>query len=346
MHRSDTFHRVPRPREAKWMSAVFVTFVLTFLAGMSPALAVSPPGNGQIAYMRFAEDGEHVALIEPDGSGAHDVALPQPGFHPTWSSDGSRLLVTVITPVTLRPMIVDPVAGTTTILDVPGAAPDLALLCRAWSPDDELILCQGDSASTEHPELNGIYSLRAADGSDLTRLTTGAFPPVFTERGTCGGGDMPGGFSPDGTRFVFTRAKCGSGPAPDRNQKAGLYIADADGGNLTQVAPFGVPWSHEDGIARWSPDGSRILFASAEGGIFTIRPDGSHMKQVTLEVSGSRSFAVAPDWSPDGSKIVFTLFLDEGSGIYTADADGNNLELLVPIGPDFVNEASWGPEAP
>jgi Tol biopolymer transport system component len=243
-------------------------------------------------------------------------------------------------------MIVDPANGSTTILDVREAPIDLALICRAWSPDDDLLLCQGDSFSAEHPESNGVYSIRSSDGSDLTRLTVGAFPPVFTDQGTCGGGDQPGSYSPDGSRFVFTRTKCGSGPVPDRNQSAALYVADTDGGNLTQVTPYGVAWSHEEGLARWSPDGTRILFAGAKGNLFTIDPDGGHMKQIPLDVSGSRSFAIAPDWSPDGSKIVFNLFTDDASGIYTADADGGNLALIAADGPDFVNEPDWGAAAP
>jgi Tol biopolymer transport system component len=165
---------------------------------------------------------------------------------------------------------------------------------------------------------------------------------VFTEQGTCGGGDRVGSYSPDGSRFVFNRVKCGSGPAPDRNERGALFVADADGSYLRQLTPYGLPWTHDGDVARWSPDGSRILFGGAKGNLFTIRPDGGHLKQITLAVSGSRSFAIAPDWSPDGSRIVFTLFVDGPSGIFTAATDGNDLQLLVPIGSAFVNEADWG----
>jgi Tol biopolymer transport system component len=157
---------------------------------------------------------------------------------------------------------------------------------------------------------------------------------------------MPGGYSPDGTRFVFTRAKCGAGPVPDRNQSAALFVADADGSHLRQLTPFGIPWSHEEGVARWSPDGNRILFGGAKGNLFTIDPDGGHLKQIVLDVSGSRSFAIAPDWSPDGTRIVFSLFIDQASGIYTARTDGRDLILLAAQGADFVNEPDWGAAVP
>jgi Tol biopolymer transport system component len=208
----------------------------------------------------------------------------------------------------------------------------------AWTVDSEAYLSSSPYYAWPHlllvPAESGATSVADVKGQPIT------------DKGTCGGGDMPGGYSPDGSPFVFTRAKCGSGPVPDRNQSAALYVADADGGNLRQLTPFGVAWSHEEGLARWSPDGSKILFAGAKGNLFTISPDGGHMKQITLDVSGSRSFAIAPDWSPDGSKIVFNLFIDGPSGIYTADADGSNLALIAADGPDFVDEPDWGAAAP
>jgi Tol biopolymer transport system component len=316
-------------------------------AGAGPARADSSVHNGHIAYMRGVGDEPHVMLVEPDGTGTREVSLPQPAALPSWSADGSQLVVsTFVDDETIRPMIVDPANGSATILDVPEAPSDLALICRAWSPNGELLLCQGDSFTTEHPESNGIYTIRSSDGSGLTRLTSSeAYPPVFTDKGTCGGGDQPGGYSPDGSRFVFTRTKCGAGPVPDRNQSGAIYVADADGGHLTQLVPFGVAWSHEEGLARWSPDGGTILFAGAKGNLFTVSPDGGHMKQITFDLSG-RLFAIAPDWSPDGSKIVLNLFTDGPSGIYTVDADGSNLALIAADGPDFVDEPDWGAAAP
>jgi len=53
------------------------------------------------------------------------------------------------------------------------------------------------------PSLNGIYTIRAFDGGDLTRLTVSPYPP----QGDFGGGDIPGDYSPDGSQFVFMRAK-------------------------------------------------------------------------------------------------------------------------------------------
>lgn len=343
MHHSSSSNRALRTAVMASL-AVTLAAVAPLGAGARPAMASHRPTNGPIAYMRFVGDEPHVSVVEPDGSGTHDLELAQPGFLPSWSSDGRQLLLTTFTPDTLRPMLVDIVHGTTTILDVPGAPVDLAIICRAWSPNDRRLLCQGDSISAAHPESNGIYSIRI-DGTGLTRLTRDAFPPVFGDEGMCGGGDQPGGYSPDGSRFVFTRTRCGSLPAPDADQTAALFVADAsDGGHRRQITPYGLPWSHEEGLARWSPDGHRILFASADGELLTIRPDGSSRTKIRLDVpKKSQPFAIAPDWAPDGQRIVFSLFLDGPSGIYNADASGRDLVLLAAQGPDFVNEPDWGP---
>ena len=46
----------------------------------------------------------------------------------------------------------------------------------------------------DDPSRNGIYTVRASDGGDMTQITSN---PV--------GGDIPGEYSPDGTRLVFKR---------------------------------------------------------------------------------------------------------------------------------------------
>jgi Tol biopolymer transport system component len=330
-------------------TAAVVVVVLAGASAPSVVSAKAPGPNGPIAFTRYIgggfDSGEpHVTIVDPDGSGAVQIPLPWPADLASWSADGSHLVVTVFVEDSLRPAVVTPDGGSVSLLQVPEAARDLALLCRAWSPNGEWILCQGDSFSAEHPESNGIYAIRSSDGSGLTRLTTGAFPPVFGPKGTCGGGDYPGDYSPDGSRFVFLRTQCGSGPAPDQNQRGAIFEAAADGSGLRQLTPFGIPWSHPDGTPRWSPDGSRIAFGGAQGDLFTINPDGTHLKRIGLDTGGGKSFAFAPDWSPDGQRLVFDLILRSTGDlqISTANRDGSDL-VRVTQGSDVVGFPSWGP---
>src|SRR6187401_3419185 len=56
--------------------------------------------------------------------------------------------------------------------------------------------------------------------------------------------------------------------------------------------------------------------------IFTIRPNGHDLRQVT-NVDGE---ATAPDWSPDGRRIAFTL---NDCSVAVMDADGTDLSLIA-----------------
>ncbi len=97
--------------------------------------------------------------------------------------------------------------------------------------------------------------------------------------------------SPDGTWLALWT----SFPAED------LLLIRPDGGE---------PRSLTNDLARdrtpyWSPDGSRILFASNRSGKYeawTIRPDGSGLTQITQLPNQPVFF---PYWSPDGRQIGF-----------------------------------------
>ena len=81
---------------------------------------------------------------------------------------------------------------------------------------------------------------------------------------------------------------------------------------------------------------SRIAFIR-DGDVYTMKPDGSRVRQLT---------ALAPDstaafdaWSPDGRKLAFTLFPpDAPPQIWVMNADGGNRHLLLddPSHADFT----------
>lgn len=72
----------------------------------------------------------------------------------------------------------------------------------------------------------------------------------------------------------------------------------------------------------WSPDGSRIAFASDRGGndfeIWTMNADGSGQTRVTFELSD----AGAPAWSPDGTRIAYHAGPDGDEDVVVMNADG------------------------
>ncbi len=319
---------------------VVAAVVASFLLGV-PATAKTPGSNGQIAFTRYDATGPggHIVVANRDGTHAHALSLPFLADNATWSPDGTKVLVSVFRPnAAVRPATVNPDGSGFHLLEVPAARVDTDISCKAWSPDGRRLLCQLINFFG-HNERDGVYTLRASDGGGLTRLTVNPFPPS----GNFGGGDIPGDYSPDGRRFVFMRVKPGPGPVPDVDQTGALFVENADGTGAHQITRFGLANSHDNGVARWSPDGSSILFASAHGVLYVIHPDGEGLRKIRLQTGDGFSFAFTPDWSPDGTRMVFSLFLAKTGKeeIYTASRDGKQVAQVTTTS-DFVDFANWG----
>jgi TolB protein len=81
-------------------------------------------------------------------------------------------------------------------------------------------------------------------------------------------------YSPDGSKIVFVATHDGD---PE------LYIADADGQNVTKLTDN----ESVDASPKWAPDGSHIVFVSDRDGdfsIYTMQPDGSDLQLLELRL--------------------------------------------------------------
>ena len=74
-----------------------------------------------------------------------------------------------------------------------------------------------------------------------------------------------------------------------------------------------------DIVPCWSPDGSRIAFASDRGGswdIWCMSADGSNPVQLTNATEDETT----PSWSPDGNRIAFSYWQNK-SDIWILDME-------------------------
>jgi dipeptidyl aminopeptidase/acylaminoacyl peptidase len=244
--------------------------------------------------------------VRPDGSAPHDLRVS--ATCAVWFPDGTRILITndaaagAGTP--LRPAVVDPNGSNLQPLDAT-RNPDLNLGCGEVSPDGTRIALEGFGQGG-HAELDGIYSVRASDGGGLVRLLEG---PVAPPR-----------YSPDGTRLSFFDTKEGVSPTGS----GALFVMGSDGAGLVRITPWGYAFADH----AWSPDGRWIVFQRPYGQMYLVRPDGSDLHRVPLNLPPGTG-ALNPEWSPDGTWIVFSLQRPEQAEIYMARPDGTSLRKVA-----------------
>jgi Tol biopolymer transport system component len=155
-----------------------------------------------------------------------------------------------------------------------------------------------------------IYTINP-DGSNMVQITN--LPPTKQE------GLQPT-FSPDGRRILFSYGAGSAGPD--------LYVVNSDGSRLTQLTFDGL-----SSAGRWSPDGSRIVFAQTStltgvNVIISMRADGKGKKAALT----SRFWdSYEPAYTPDGKQIVY--YSQQGGlleAVWIMNADGTDKNRLTP----------------
>ncbi len=153
----------------------------------------------------------------------------------------------------------------------------------AYSPDGSKLMFSSDRDETQRE----IYVM-SLDTRAVTRMTNNELH------------DSDGAWSPDGTKFAFTRYFPG-----DDQQKSGghgaIFEYDLQSHKERQLTHLGGYCGGVD----FSPDGRRIAFHRvADGGseIWVMESDGSKPKPITQSFIDEYS----PAWAPDGNWIVYT----------------------------------------
>lgn len=200
----------------------------------------------------------------------------------------------------------------------------------AWSPDGQWLAFGFGYYFVDRTSKPAKIMMVRADGTGVRDFTSGPLNSGFPS------------WSPDGKHIVYR--------VWGQNE-LGLRVQNIDDGSVTKLTKEG------DNFPFYSPQGDRIAFTRAGKNafdIFTIKPDGTDLKQLT-DAPGNDAHCA---WSPDGRYIVFSSsrlgFRDEGplydhapqpyAELFIMNADGSNQR---PITDDKWEEGTpaWVPSA-
>jgi|GEM_PF-775698 len=182
-----------------------------------------------------------------------------------------------------------------------------------WGPNGETIYFTHSEELGSDPDPGKLDQLWKVDVDD-----TGNRQMIHTGR------ILNADISPDGLWIVFH-----SFSLPQY-----LYKMRSDGSELQRLSGPDSPNPNLEhtGLARWSPDGKRILFS-----IYAGKPRGTAL----MDSSGSNTRIIIPygidaKWFPDGTKIIYlnwdtTQVSNKQQQIYVANADGTNQEKLTDL---------------
>jgi len=176
------------------------------------------------------------------------------------------------------------------------------------------------------------------------------------------------GWSPTGKQLAFERFNDPGTHLKPAGKRA-VFVVDTDGKPLRRLQPWSVvarlgkglrritAWNPSSGdFPDWSPDGERILFRTMPGGediqhsrgnLFTVRPNGTGIQQVTHFSSHTRILQNG-SYSRDGGSIVFAtnaVATNRPRGkpdLYVMRADGTGMRRLT-HSPNWEDSPDWGP---
>jgi Tol biopolymer transport system component len=142
------------------------------------------------------------------------------------------------------------------------------------------------------------------------------------------------GVAPANGRILFTHCEDAIG--------CQIFTANPDGGAVEQVTHDGDAFQGD-----WSPDGTRIAYASFTSGdlaIWIVNADGSDPHQLTPDDPDSDD--LWPRFSADGAWIVFTncFGFDCDGGISAIRPDGTGMHAITPNSHDSYNLGDLSPD--
>jgi len=295
-----------------------VAALVVLATSAAPALAGDSGVNGRISFSSNQTGSRQIYTMNPDGSDVTQLtaAAGANSVISDWSPDGSRIAFD------------SDRTGAVEIFTMGSDGSEVQQITHlggfsgdpSWSPN-------GRHLVFEHASFGqcctNIWRINP-DGAGLHELTAFSMETFAAEPE----------YSPDGRWIAFQQF-------PNGARLSAIFVMRADGADMQQVTPISMDAAHPE----WSPDGSRIIFNNDftlnVGDIFTIRPDGTGVKQLTHVIPlGEADFR--PDYSPNGRKIVFDqLIPGQPLQLVVMNANGSRSHV---INTSNAFAPDWGPQ--
>lgn len=317
----------------------------------------APPAEG-MRCMRTS-----IFTSNQDGTDEREI-VPGPRSEVITSTpDGSRIIIRIFGDDVDGLYLTDISGSQPQLLDTNCEFPCVGDSGYGFSPDGSRLAFArsvGDNPDTVDTIGSVIAIMDLSNGAVVELDSTFVSNPDLGDpcHANCGEGtNLETRWSPDGERLLFSRVDIGIPNQPLDNLRhfldKAVFVVDADGGNLRQLAPTEL----SIGQAAWSPDGSLIVLTQSldtvvEPGvidnwqqlndIYVIRPDGTGLQRLTTDTAGPLGTedpgefgARFPSWTRDG-RIVFSRNAEQGEidlQLWVMDSDGSDVMRLDPSDP-------------
>jgi len=279
----------------------------------SPSTSSLRSGEPWLIYAWYPDA---LYAVRPNGSDRRrlDIGVPGTPFSPAWSADGQRIVFVMRGDASATPN------GSiwTANADGSGAAMlyDGACKCTdgvfwpSWSPDGKrlALVCYYNNAQGGFGEISVL--------DPVTKVRTALVKLRYPETV-----DNPISWSPDGSTLAFEDFTWD--PTDTFVAKSFIATVPMAGGPIKRLTDPTLFASHPD----WSPDGSLIAFNTYDTGnihgieqpsnVYTVAPDGTHLRQLSTASTDGRMRLGQPFWSADGSRIWVSIARD-----YEKDSTG------------------------